>query len=122
MNRPLRRFILRLCKLLGKTQWELIHGPGRLSTEELIEWLTEYQIEPFENDDDLRFATLSTMVAKSFLSSEADDLFKLFMPKRTNISQEPEVEQTIDSTLVMLQCGGFTVVQGVRDTSCTVES
>lgn len=117
MNRPTRRFMLKLCKLLGKTQWELIHGPGRLSVEDIVEWMTEYQIEPFEYEDDIRFATLSAMIAKSFLQSDATDLFNTFLPKRSQkdrFGEEQAVEQTAEATAGMLECAGFTVIRGVR--------
>ncbi len=115
-NRPTRRFLYKLCHHLGKTEDELLNGPHKLTTGQLVGWMTEYQLRPFEFDDDLRFAHLSTMVAKSFLQTDAVELFKLFMPKRTNYDpeEEPAVEQTAESTAGMLECAGFTVVRGVR--------
>lgn len=115
MNRPVRRFIYKLCGHLKKTEAELLEGPYRLTTPQLLGWMTEYEIKPFEHDDDLRFATLSTLVARSLLKSDAADLFKDFMPKRTrNDWAEAETAQSGDQVAGMLEASGMTVVRGVR--------
>lgn len=112
----MRRFLYKLCLALGKTEAELLEGPYRLTTEQLFGWQTYYNVEPFEMEDDIRFAALTAMVAKSFLSAaDPADLFNSFLPERSKQDRfDEDKEPEINSTITMLECSGFTVVKGVR--------
>jgi len=120
MSRPLRRFILRLCKHLGKTQGQLLRGPGALTGKDLMEWVTEDSIEPLDDAEDSRAAMIAMVLANVNRRPGSDPftiknfIAELRLYRRE--SQEPKEakEITVDGFATLLTAGGMSIIKGVR--------
>lgn len=120
MSRPLRRFILKLCKTLKKTQGELLRGPHALTGEDLIEWVTEDSIEALDDAEDSRAAVIAMVLANvnrrpgSDPFTIANFIAELRLYRRE--SQEPKEakEITVDGFATLLTAGGMSIIKGVR--------
>ena len=107
-------FALELCLRLHKTQHELLDGPNALSTHDLLEWLAYYEILPFEEQDDVRWANLNAMVAcKVFKDAKFKAMYKAFLPARRAKDAKAKAV-SLGDVEILLKSAGMTAIRCVR--------
>lgn len=101
---PDRRFYHRLAALLGMTVNELL---GKLSQQELIDWMAFFRIEPWGcRVEDRRFGVIGALIANMFSSGgrrySSDDIF----PAYSEGERQQKIMEDIDRVMMNLSLKG----------------